>query len=587
MKISKLISAIFSKWFFALLGIVILSGLLLYVRMPGDLYEKLLDFVSNLLQQKYGSGGNKVKIDTGFHKLGLLVMALGVLLFTYFSFWKWFISSASAYTQSPEINKGLSLDKKDWITISGLLLVALLLRVFPMTQSLWQDEIGVYNTFIKDGFLSTIFPKSSMGSQPLMQLLVGVFVKFAGTSEIILRLPILMFALAGIAFIYYFTLQLSANRLAAFIAAFFLTIHSYHIYYSFQMRGYVLLVFMCMLSCYILIKLIQTPSSKIAFWYTVVNVCFVYTHLYSVYLLIAQHLVVIGFHLYATRIAKNSTFTFSGPFLAIYFHAFIASMLGILLLYLPQLPVIFMNILDTANSTKSLFDYFTQVLDALHFMLAYSELKVLSSILILLFIIGLWGLVKKGNTLMLVIGMAIWLFIITAFVPSGPGFFPRYLICEIPLLLFLFSLVIAECWQSSKAFLKVVAASLFVGFCAINISGYTLSYQTVQDYKGAVNYVQNKPSTLPKLVAANSLGKTEIKFYDPSIIALNQVSELDSLMKLPIDLYVITTYESFAGKSLFINDKPTQQRIESEFSREKVFVGEFPVTVWHYEKHKG
>ncbi|HRH64204.1 MAG TPA: hypothetical protein PLI68_12840, partial [Bacteroidia bacterium] len=286
MKISKLISAIFSKWFFALLGIVILSGLLLYVRMPGDLYEKLLDFVSNLLQQKYGSGGNKVKIDTGFHKLGLLVMALGVLLFTYFSFWKWFISSASANTQSPEISKGLSLDKKDWITISGLLLVALLLRVFPMTQSLWQDEIGVYNTFIKDGFLSTIFPKSSMGSQPLMQLLVGVFVKFAGTSEIILRLPILMFALAGIAFIYYFTLQLSANRLAAFIAAFFLTIHSYHIYYSFQMRGYVLLVFMCMLSCYILIKLIQTPSSKIAFWYTLVNVCFVYTHLYSVYLLI-------------------------------------------------------------------------------------------------------------------------------------------------------------------------------------------------------------------------------------------------------------------------------------------------------------
>ena len=94
MKLSKLISAIFSKWFFALIGLVLLSGLLLYLRLPEGLYDKLLDFVSNLLQQKYGSGGNKVKIDTGFHKLGFLVMALGVLLFTYFSFWKWFISSA-------------------------------------------------------------------------------------------------------------------------------------------------------------------------------------------------------------------------------------------------------------------------------------------------------------------------------------------------------------------------------------------------------------------------------------------------------------------------------------------------------------
>ena len=99
-----------------------------------------------------------------------------------------------------------------------------------------------------------------------------------------------------------------------------------------------------------------------------------------------------------------------------------------------------------------------------------------------------------------------------------------------------------------------------------------------------MEFVKNYPSTKQKLIVANSLGKSEVKFYDSNIIALNNVQELDSLLQLNYDVFAITTYESFAGKSLFKNDKETQIRIEQTFAHEKVFEGEFPVNVWHEVK---
>ena len=119
MSSSKLLSAFFSKWFFVLLLLLIFAGVLLFLRQPAQPYDAMLDFVSNLLKQKYGSGGNKLKIDTGFHKLSFLLMALGIMLFAFFSFWKWFIRSAAPLlsTTSTAIQT-IKFQKNDWIIVS-------------------------------------------------------------------------------------------------------------------------------------------------------------------------------------------------------------------------------------------------------------------------------------------------------------------------------------------------------------------------------------------------------------------------------------------------------------------------------------
>lgn len=582
---SKLVGFFFSRWFFASLLLLGIAGLLLFFRFPHGLYDELLNFVSNLLKKSYGSGGNKLKIDTGFHKLSGLLIALALLLFSFFSFWKGLIKKATAAEiPAHSENKFIAFEKRDWLLVGLFTVVGILLRVFWLNQSLWQDEIGVYNTFIKEGIFSTIFPKSSMGSQPLMQIITGLFCKVAGVSEITLRLPVFLFGIAGIGVIYFFTLQLSQDRIAAALATFFLSIHSYHIYYSFQMRGYVMLVLLCMLSCYFLYQILENPKKNTASYFCLVNVLFVYTHLYSVYLLLAQHGVIILFHLYSRYFKKTAQSHYSQATLAGYFTSFLVSMCCIMLLYLPQVPVIFMNILDTANNSKSLMNYVGQVIASLHFMIAYSELAWLSVLLLVLIFVGYFSVAKKSSAVKLIAAISFLLLLITAFVPSGPGFFPRYLICEIPLLLFLMSTVFSSYLKSGKMLFKLIAIAGVLIFTAVNGLGLNLSYQKIQDYKGAVEFVKNYPSAKTKLIVANSLGKTEIKFYDANIIALTDVTELDSLLQLNYDVFAITTYESFVGKSLFVKDKETQAKIESSFVHEKVFAGEFPVNVWHYEK---
>lgn len=585
MESSSLLSKFFSKWFFALLLLLVLSGILLFLRIPDSLYQSMLEFVSGLLKQKYGSGGSIVKIDKGFHKLAVLLIAMGIALLGYFSFWKRFISSFES--SKLKVNQQLSLPKlgkNDWMIIVSITLIAMLLRVFPLTQSLWQDEIGVYNTFIKNGFLSTLFPKNSMGSQPLMQLIVGLFAKILGSSEVALRMPIFLIGVASIFLIYYFTLALTKNRLAAGLSAFLLCVHSYHIYYSFQMRGYAILVFLCLISCYLLYRLIEFPSKKYGIYYCLISIAIVFTHLYAVYLLFAQHFIIILFQLHSKYIKKEVTPIFSSAFLVRYFESFLIAMLCSVMLYVPQLPVIFMNILDTVNGIKSLSVYFRSVLDAMNYMIAYSPYQWISfSFLILVLLLFIFR-IEKPFAIKLVSAIALALFIITAFVPSGSGFFPRYLICEIPLLVFLLATSIAQLWDSTNKVNKAVSIALFAGFVLLNSSGYELTYQKIQDYKGAVAYVKNSAATKPQLIVSNSLGKTEVQHYDKNIVALNNVQELDSLMQLDYDLFAITTYESFVGRSVFVNDKATQERIVQTFEHEKTFPGEFPVNVWHYQK---
>jgi hypothetical protein len=583
MNSSFLVSKFFSKWSFFAWLMLLLSGVFLFFRFPASGYESLIEFVSDLLQQKYGSGGSKLKIDTGFHKLSVLLMALGMVLLLYFSFWKWLIQTAAANTKT-ETKEEPKLKRIDWILILFCTLVGISLRILPLSQSLWQDEIGVYNMFIKEGIFSTLFPKSSMGSQPLMQIVVGLFSSLFGNSEIALRMPLFIVAIASIGLMYFFTFQLLKNRASAFISALFLSLHSYHVYYSFQMRGYVMLVFLCLLSCYLLFRLLQNPNKKLAFVYSIVGILLVFTHLYAVYLLIAQQFVILLFQL--KRKSKTSENSTSKEFLLAYFHGFLLAMLISVTLYLPQLPVIFMNILDTAQANKSLAIYFGSVLDSLNFMLAYSSFPWFSFGILMALLLLFIFIIEQNKSTKLIGLIALVLFLITAFVPSGSGFFPRYLICEIPLLVFILAHSIENLWSSNKIAYKIIALSLMGAYVFLNVSGYKLSFQKIQDYKGAVEFVKNYPETKRKVIVANSLGKTEIQHYNPAITPLNNVSELDSLLKLDIDLFAITTYESFAGRSVFKNDKLTQEKIERDFFHEKVFPGEFPVNVWHFKKNE-
>ena len=425
---------------------------------------------------------------------------------------------------------------------------------------------------MRNGILSSIIPKSSAGCQPLMQIIVCLFTDVFGVNEWSLRFPLFLFAILTLPLIYYITWRITASKIQSFIISALLCFHSYHIYYAFQMRGYAMIVFWSMLSSYYLLRMLQSPlQRKARNAYVIATVALVYTHLFSIYFVIAQQIVLILLILKNKLLNRDSVVA--------YFNTFLTTMLIIILLYIPQLPALAMNVLAENSNAQVHPDYFLQVMAGINYLVAYSDqvfiTTITGAIILLLYII----IVKQDIANQILFLSSLLFIILTGLIPVNSGFYPRYLLCALPGFLFITSSVIIELLKRSSLYFKTIAVLLFIGTIALNVSAYRNSYRVIQDYKGAVLFCHQQIKA-GGVIAANSLGKTEVKWYDQSIIPLDDKEQLDSLIKKSNDLYVITTYELFAGNGKFTNDKATQAMIEQRLKLVKTFDGEYPVHVW-------
>jgi len=324
----------------------------------------------------------------------------------------------------------------DLLIVGGLTVAAALLRIFPLTQSLWLDELGLYYTYMEPGIMATIFPKSSMGSHPLMQILVKLFTDIVGVNDITLRLPIFFFAISSVPMIYYLAHVIWGNRAISSISAFLLTIHSYHIYYSFQMKGYAIVVFLVMVIMLNFIKLLEQPKRKTAILLGALITLLLYTHLYTIFFWLTLMGVIVVVVIYESYFPPRAARWISRETLIEFFVAFLLSSLVIGILYLPQLPVIFMNIFNPGTSNNGYLEHFLDVIMSLQYTLFYSDSKLLIySYLGIVFSIFL-VLGKKYDKPTYLLCLSIFLFLnFVLFLPSGSGMQPRYLVPAIPLLL--------------------------------------------------------------------------------------------------------------------------------------------------------
>lgn len=579
------IKKLFSKTFSIFLLVVFVIGFLIFMRTPNFFYDHTIAVLSDFLITTFKTNGSATKIDSGLHSLSKIILILSIALLCYLYFWKSLINELDKHTDVIESRTYFDtrLQKQDWFIMAALTLAAALLRVFPLSQSLWQDEIGVYKTFMEPGILATIYPKSSMGSHPLMQILVTLFTNVVGVNEITLRLPVFMFAVATIPLLYFVSIKISGQRIVAVVAAVFMTINSYHIYYSFQMRGYALLIFFCILSVYLFIRLLYSFNKQIRLLYILTSIMLVYTHMWALYLVIAQQIVLVVFLLYQLRKRDSQNF-FPTANVAKYLESFILIMVLIFIVYLPQLPVILMNVLSESNSSMSPVQYFKLVISTSHNIIAYTDYPILTRSYALLIAFVFLFMIKKNIAYLFVFYTSLVVFLITALAFNATGFFPRYLVCNMPLFVIINAAVITELWQSSKISYKLLSVSIAISFFILSLSSYPNTYRIIQNYKDAVEFVKNQEHNEDITIVANSLGKIEIQYYNPKIIPLYSKQQLDSLIRLNKKVYAITTYERFVDRSIFLNDKVTQKEIQSKFKLLKTFEGEEPVHVWYFQQ---
>lgn len=176
--------------------------------------------------------------------------------------------------------------------IIGILILGLILRLVNLNQSLWLDE--AVQAITSQGSFAGIFAELQGDFHPpLYHLLMWVWVHLFGSSEVVLRLPSVLFGIATVFVVY--KLMVHINKRSAVIAAFLMSTAPFHIYYSQEARMYAMATFFAALSMYFFVRLISCQKKDntrpLKIGYVLATVLLLYSDYFGLFVLLAQVIV--------------------------------------------------------------------------------------------------------------------------------------------------------------------------------------------------------------------------------------------------------------------------------------------------------
>jgi mannosyltransferase len=176
------------------------------------------------------------------------------------------------------------------LLLFGLILVAEALRLYNLgRQSLWVDEgyTAYLSRLTPVGYVDDVLHTVRNILPPLYFALMHYWTTLVGMSEVTLRLPSAVAGMLAVPLLYALVVRLFDVPVAMLSAA-VLTVSLFHLQYSQEARMYELLALLCLLSLYLLVRLLgeARPWQFVALAFT--DALILYTHHYGALLLIAE-----------------------------------------------------------------------------------------------------------------------------------------------------------------------------------------------------------------------------------------------------------------------------------------------------------
>ena len=180
-----------------------------------------------------------------------------------------------------------------YLSCIALICVAVFARFYQIgTESLWLDE-SYSLRFSNRSLLHAL--TSERTTPPLYYLVLHYWIKVFGQSEVALRSLSAIASLSAIPLTVYLGKILFGFR-CGLLAAFFLSISSFQIYYAQEARAYVFLLPLILSSSILLVKILEDAQISKR-WYWIVYVCLsilaVYTHIYAIFSIAAHNIIVL------------------------------------------------------------------------------------------------------------------------------------------------------------------------------------------------------------------------------------------------------------------------------------------------------
>lgn len=180
-------------------------------------------------------------------------------------------------------------ERRDYYILGGLVLFALLLRLWGLNQPLWYDEIQTLETHIGTPW-GEMMQSYSMNHHYLYSFQAKVFAALFGESAWAIRMPAVLFGTGTVAAIWWLAKSLAGVRIAHVVAL--LVALSYHqIWFSQNARGYTELAFWSTLAFGLFLHGVRSPTPKVWIAYGVTVACALATHLTGAFFFLAHGLV--------------------------------------------------------------------------------------------------------------------------------------------------------------------------------------------------------------------------------------------------------------------------------------------------------
>jgi 4-amino-4-deoxy-L-arabinose transferase-like glycosyltransferase len=177
-----------------------------------------------------------------------------------------------------------------YAALSAVILIGAYLRLTALSrQSLWFDEIDVVvraqrpfgqvlHTFVQQG-----------ENGPLYNLMLALWIRLAGISEIAVRFPSAVAGTLAIPLIYLLGRRVAGSTVGLLAAA-LLAISPYHVWYSQEAKMYSIVVLLALASTYAFVAALETNERLWWVAYVVVTSLMFYTHVVTVLVFVAQSL---------------------------------------------------------------------------------------------------------------------------------------------------------------------------------------------------------------------------------------------------------------------------------------------------------
>jgi mannosyltransferase len=187
------------------------------------------------------------------------------------------------------------------VVLSAILLSGLFLRLYNLGgQSLWLDE--VLSVKYANLNLSQVVLLNDT-TPPLYYILLHWWIHLFGVSEFSLRFPSVLCGFFSIIMMYETGKQLhnvNTGKIGALLMAFSVC----HIQYSQEARTYSLSVLLTLLSMYFFLNLLKRRSRGILLGYVVSSLLLIYSHVYGLFIIIAQNIYFIALSLLSGETGK-------------------------------------------------------------------------------------------------------------------------------------------------------------------------------------------------------------------------------------------------------------------------------------------